>query len=83
MKLGAGLKIIGSRYSPDTRRLREFASRNRLPHDWIDVENDPVAESILRQFQIRPEETPVVVWKGTEILRNPSNVDLARVLGHR
>jgi thioredoxin reductase (NADPH) len=81
VKLGAGLKIIGSHYSPDTRRLREFASRSRLPHDWIDVENDPVAESILRQFQIRPDETPVVVWKGTEILRNPSNADLARILG--
>ena len=81
VKLGAGLKIIGSHYSPDTIRLREFASRSRLPHDWIDVENDPVAESILRQFQIRPDETPVVVWKGTEILRNPSNADLARVLG--
>ncbi|MBA2598501.1 MAG: FAD-dependent oxidoreductase [Chloroflexia bacterium] len=81
VRLGAGVKIIGSCYSPDTRRLREFASRNRLPHDFLDVESDPVAESLLRQFHIRPEETPVVVWKGTEILRNPSNVDLARVLG--
>ncbi|HLL50415.1 MAG TPA: FAD-dependent oxidoreductase, partial [Thermomicrobiales bacterium] len=81
VKLGAGLKIIGSHYSPDTRRLREFASRSRLPHDWIDVENDPIAESILRQFQIRPDETPVVVWKGTEIVRNPSNAELAGILG--
>ncbi len=81
VKLGAGLKIIGSHYSHDTIRLREFASRSRLPHDWIDVENDPIAESILRQFQIQPDETPIVVWKGTQILRNPSNADLARVLG--
>ena len=36
--IGAGLRIIGSRYSPDTRRLREFAARNRLPHRWIDLE---------------------------------------------
>ena len=81
VELGAGLKIVGSRFSPDTRRLREFASRSRLPHDWIDVEEDPIAESLLRQFNIRPEETPVVIWKGTEILRNPTNADLARVLG--
>jgi thioredoxin reductase (NADPH) len=81
VELGAGLKIIGSHFSPDTRRLRQFAERSRLPHDWIDVEKDPLAESLLRQFNVRPEETPVVIWKGTEILRNPSNVDLARVLG--
>jgi thioredoxin reductase (NADPH) len=81
VELGAGLKIVGSRYSPDTRRLRQFAARSRLPHDWIDVENDPIAESLLRQFNVRPDETPVVIWKGAEILRNPSNADLARVLG--
>jgi thioredoxin reductase (NADPH) len=81
VELGAGLKIVGSHFSPDTRRLRQFAARSRLPHDWIDVENDPIAESLLRQFHVRPEETPVVIWKGAEILRNPSNADLARVLG--
>jgi thioredoxin reductase (NADPH) len=81
VELGAGLKIIGSHYSPDTRRLRQFAARSRLPHDWIDVERDPIAESLLRQFNVRPEETPVVIWKGAEILRNPTNADLARVLG--
>ena len=81
VELGAGLKIVGSHYSPDTRRLRQFAARSRLPHDWIDVERDPIAESLLRQFNVRPEETPVVIWKGAEILRNPTNADLARVLG--
>ncbi|MGW4072979.1 cyclic nucleotide-binding domain-containing protein [Streptomyces asiaticus] len=25
---------VGSRYSPDTRRVREFAARNHLPHRW-------------------------------------------------
>ena len=38
--LGVGLRIVGSRFSPDTRRLREFAARNRLPHRWIDLEED-------------------------------------------
>ncbi len=39
--LGAGFRIVGSRYSPDTHRLRDFAIRNRLPHHWVDVEDDP------------------------------------------
>jgi hypothetical protein len=30
--LGSGLRIIGSRHSPASRRLRDFAARNRLPH---------------------------------------------------
>jgi thioredoxin reductase (NADPH) len=78
---GAGFRIIGSCYSPDTRRLREFAARNRLPHRWIDVEHDEQAETLLRRFDIPPQDTPVVVWDSRIVLRNPSNAELARVAG--
>ncbi|WP_329459983.1 FAD-dependent oxidoreductase [Streptomyces sp. NBC_01497] len=79
--LGAGFRILGSCYSPDTLRLREFAARNRLPHRWVDLEKDKEAEALLRRFSIRPEETPVVIWKGEQVLRNPSNAELARLIG--
>ena len=81
--LGAGFTIVGSRYSPDTRRLREFCARNRLPHRWIDVEEDQEAEALLREVGVTPEETPVVIWRGREVLRNPSNAELARRIGLR
>ncbi|MGW5761677.1 FAD-dependent oxidoreductase [Streptomyces tendae] len=79
--LGAGFRILGSCYSPDTLRLREFAARNRLPHRWVDLEKDEEAEALLRRFGVRPEETPVVLWKGDHVLRNPSNAELARIIG--
>jgi thioredoxin reductase (NADPH) len=78
---GAGIKIVGSRFSPDTRRLREFASRNRLPHRLLDVEADHTAEALLQRVGVAPDETPVVIWDGNRILRNPSNAELARALG--
>ncbi len=78
--LGAGLRIIGSSFSPDSRRLREFAARNRLPHRWIDLERDADAEALLREVDVSPRETPVVIWRG-EVLRNPSNAELARAVG--
>jgi thioredoxin reductase (NADPH) len=81
--LGAGLQIVGSRYSPDTRRLREFAARNRLPHRWIDLEEDEAAEALLNRLGVAPEETPVVIWRGNQVLRNPSNEELAQTLGLR
>ena len=75
--LGAGLKIVGSRFSPDTRRLRDFAARNRIPHRWIDPEQDLGAEALLAQLDVAPTETPVVIW-GERVLRNPTNAELAR-----
>jgi thioredoxin reductase (NADPH) len=80
---GAGFRIVGSRFSPDTRRLREFAARNRLPHRWIDLEEDETAEAFLRELGVTPEETPVVIVGGERVLRNPSNVELARAVGLR
>ncbi len=76
-----GLQIVGSRYSPDTQRLRAFAARNQLPHRWIDVEEDRDAERLLCYFRVQPEETPIVIWQGEEVLRNPSNGELTRRLG--
>lgn len=81
--LGAGLRIIGSRYSADARRLRDFASRNRIPCRWDDVEEDPEAEATLRAFDIPPDQTPVVIWKGQTVLRNPSTTELADLIGLR
>jgi thioredoxin reductase (NADPH) len=81
--LGAGFTIVGSRYSPDTRRLRDFCARNRLPYEWLDLEQDRDAEALLRGLGVSPEETPVVIWRGREVLRNPSNAELARMIGLR
>jgi thioredoxin reductase (NADPH) len=81
--LGTGLRIIGSRYSPDTRRVREFAARNRLPHVWYDLEEDQQAEEMLRALGVSPDQTPVVILRGTQVLRNPSNAEVAELIGLR
>lgn len=81
--LGVGLRIVGSRHSPDARRLREFAARNRLPHRWLDLEEDRDADRLVEELGIIPAELPVVIWRGTQVLRNPSNEELAQLIGLR
>ena len=76
-----GLRIIGSQTSPDARRLREFAARNRLLHVWVDLDTDPAAGAILAQQRLGPGDAPVVLIRGGEVLRNPSNSQLARAAG--
>jgi thioredoxin reductase (NADPH) len=78
--LGAGLRIIGSKYSADTRRVRDFTARNRVPSRFLDLEADPSAEALLVQFGVRPQDTPVVIVHG-RLLRNPSNAELAAAVG--
>jgi thioredoxin reductase (NADPH) len=82
LTMGAGLRIVGSRYSSDTRRLREFAIRNQIPHVWLDLEDDPTAEALVRELDVSPDDLPVVIWRD-QILRNPTGAELGRVLGLR
>jgi thioredoxin reductase (NADPH) len=81
LQLRAGVQIVGSRYSPDTQRLREFATRNRLAHAWIDQDNDSAAAVLLDSTGVQPGDTPIVLLEGADVLRNPSNAQFARAVG--
>ncbi len=81
MKVGLGLRIIGSRLSGDAARLREFAARNRMPYVWVELEETPEADALLARFGARPSETPVTVWQGEDVLKNPTNLQFARTTG--
>src|SRR5580698_1797043 len=76
-----GLRVIGSRYSPDTFRVRDFLSRNRVLFTWVDIETDPQVDRILKEFGITEADTPVVACSHMLLLRNPSNQKLADQIG--
>jgi thioredoxin reductase (NADPH) len=78
-----GLRVIGSRYSPDTFRVRDFLSRNRILFTWVDVETDPDVHRLLKQFGVTESDTPVVACGAMLLLRNPSNRQLADAIGIR
>ena len=78
-----GLRVLGSRYSRDTFRIRDFLAQNRVPYTWLDLEVDPQVQQLLAQFGISPADTPVVGWGPKLLLRNPSNRELADKIGLR
>ena len=78
--MGAGVRLVGSRYSQCTHRLREFLARNRMPFQWMDLEDDEEADALLRALGVDASETPVLI-SGEDVLRNPSNAEVAKLLG--
>ena len=76
-----GVRIIGSRFSPDAHRLRDFATRNGIPFTWIDLETDEQAETLLREFNIPPSATPVVLGKHGKFALNPSIAEFGHCAG--
>jgi thioredoxin reductase (NADPH) len=78
-----GLRVIGSRYSRDTWRIRDFLAKNRVPFTWLDLEANAQVNQLLQQFGVSETDTPVVAWGRKLTLRNPSNRELAEALGIR
>ena len=78
-----GLRVIGSRYSPDTFRIRDFLAKNRALFTWVDLETDPQVDRLLKEFGITEADTPVVACGHMLLLRNPSNRELADTIGLR
>ncbi len=76
----AAIRIVGSRFSPELAPIREFLYRNRIPHELMDPDQDPHVEDVLREFDVRPEELPVVIATGS-VLRRPTPGGLAEYLG--
>ena len=78
-----GLRVVGSRFSRDTWRIRDFLTKNQVPFTWLDLEDHPEVTRLLEQFGVSEAETPVVAWGHRLLLRNPSDRELAEALGTR
>ena len=78
-----GLRVIGSRYSRDTFRIRDFLAKNRVMFTWLDLEGDPAVAQMLQQFGVTEADTPIVALANRMLLRNPSNRELAEAIGIR
>jgi thioredoxin reductase (NADPH) len=76
-----GMEVVGPRSSEPTRRIVEFARRNRLPHTWRDPEHsdDPAVAALIDGLD--PGEVPLVRLPGGLELRNPSSGEVSRALG--
>ena len=73
--------LIGSTYSADTLRIKEFLMRNGHPYSYIDLEHDPDVQNMLDSFHLAAGEIPVVICRGQVVLRNPSKQEIADCLG--
>jgi thioredoxin reductase (NADPH) len=74
--------LLGSRYSADTLRLREFLGRNGHPYRYVDLDTDKLAQDLLDRFAVKLDEVPVVICgRSGNVFRNPTIQGLADGLG--
>ncbi|HWC18660.1 MAG TPA: FAD-dependent oxidoreductase [Terriglobales bacterium] len=73
--------LVGSAHSSGTLRIKEFLSRNGHPYSYLDLDREEGVQDLLDRFHVRVGEIPVLICRGTTVLRNPTNQQVADCLG--
>jgi thioredoxin reductase (NADPH) len=81
IEAGAGPVVIGSPADADVLRLINFLRRNGHPYQHLDPDADSCARTLVERFGVAAEELPIVLCPGGQLLRNPSEDQLARCVG--
>ena len=82
LEAGAGGPIIvGRAENADVLRLEVFLRRNGHPHQLLNPEADAEARALIERFHVDPGQLPIVLCPSGQLLRNPSEGELARCIG--
>jgi thioredoxin reductase (NADPH) len=77
-----GVRVIGSRWSPQSYDTRDFLSRNQIPFLWVDVELDAAMRDIAMAANGGTlARLPVVLLADGTSLLAPSHAELAEKIG--
>jgi thioredoxin reductase (NADPH) len=73
--------LIGSVFCQSTLRVKDFLTRNGHPYTFVDLDRDSGVQDLLDRFGVGVEEVPILICRGTVVLRNPTNLQVADCLG--
>ena len=78
-----GLRVLGSRWSLNDHKLRNFLSRNHVPYRWLDVTSQPDAARLMEERQLEPDQLPAVIFPDGSVLPSADATTLAARVGLR
>jgi thioredoxin reductase (NADPH) len=81
-----GIRLLGTRWSPQSYELRDFLARTQVPYEWLDAEaaeRVPDVKRLLSTFDGRTPKLPVVFFPAGERLEQPTLAEVVERLGLR
>lgn len=78
-----GIRLVGHRWSPAAFDLRYYLSRNLVPYEWLDVEQNPAARELMAQAGLADADLPTVVFPDGTVLVKPNHQQVAEKVGLR
>jgi len=83
----SGLRIVGTRWSPEGYLLRDFLARHGLPYRWLDVEQrgeqSEEVRGLFGEALPEPDDLPLVILEDGARLPRPTPAEVAERVGLR
>lgn len=73
--------VYGADWCKDCRRSKLFLEDMNIPYQWVDTDQDKVAEELVRKLNNGSRIIPTVVFEDGSFLAEPTNEALAAKLG--
>jgi thioredoxin reductase (NADPH) len=78
-----GIRVAGTQWSPSSHHTKDFLSRNRVPYQWLDIEQDDEARLLVEGVVNENHQLPVVFFTDGTVLIKPDDRTLANQCGLR
>ncbi len=76
-----GIRIAGTLWSPQSHNIKDFLARNRIPYQWLDLEEDPQTQALVDSVIEGDTRLPVVFFPDGSTLIQPDFRALAEKVG--
>jgi mycoredoxin len=74
------IKIYGTSWCPQTLRAKQCLTRNEVPFDWCDIEDDKQGREFVEKVNRGNRSVPTIVFPDGTILVEPSDSELEKKL---
>jgi len=78
-----GIRVAGTLWSASSHAIKDFLARSQIPYQFLDIERDAEAKSLVEQANDSTHQLPVVFFPDGSFLIEPSLTEVAEKAGLR
>ncbi len=76
-----GIRVAGALWSANSHAVKDFLAGNQIPYQWLDIEKDSQAKTLVDAVNKDGHHLPVVFFPDGSVLIEPDNRALAEKVG--
>jgi thioredoxin reductase (NADPH) len=76
-----GIRVAGTLWSPHSHNIKDFLARNRIPYQWLDIEKDSEARTLVEAVSAGARHLPVIFFPDGATMVEPEMRALADKVG--